>query len=143
MLDSISVMISLTGSETYPKTGPGICLQTRVSLGVNEQKVVGILGRLQLSTEDGVSIYSGLNASVYGSVVTIIPNQATDVKRQRGYIFAIPGRFSKRVFLMLSNLLRKNGPMEPFFRTWNIPSWKEVKAKGDLRWNMTLPYRRN
>jgi hypothetical protein len=136
-------MILLTGSEIYPKTGPGICLQMRVSLGVNAQKVVGILGRLQLSTEDGVSIYSGLNASAYGSVVTIIPNQATDVKRQHGYTFAIPGHFSKRVFLMLSNLLRKNGPMAPFFQTWNIPSWKRVKAKEDLRWLMEHLYRPN
>jgi hypothetical protein len=136
-------MISLTGSETYPKTEHGICLQTRVSLGVNEQKVVGILGRLQLNIEDGVSIFSGLNVSVYGSVVTIIPNQVTNVKHHRGYIFAIPGHFSKQVFLTLSNLLRKNGPMEPFFRTWNIPSWKEVKAKEGLRWSMALPYRRN
>jgi hypothetical protein len=136
-------MISRTGSETYPKTEHGICLQTRVSLGVSEQKVVGILGRLQLNIEDGASIYSGLGVSVYGSVVTIVPNKATNVKRAYAFTFVIPGHFFKRHFLMWSNQFQRNGQTEPYFRTWNIPSWKRVKAKEDLRWLMEHLYRPN
>jgi hypothetical protein len=134
-------MILRTGFGTYPKTEPGISLQTRVSLGVSEQKVVGILGLLQLNIEDGASIYSGLNVSVYGSVVTIVPNEATNAKRAYAFTFAIPGRFSKRAFLTLSNRLQRNGQTEPYFRTWNISSWNKVKANEDLRWLMEHLYR--